>query len=158
MLFRSIALVGRPNVGKSTLFNQLTRSRDAIVASFPGLTRDRQYGRGKLGNLDYIVVDTGGLSGEESGIDQPMAEQARLAIQEADLVFFMVDAKDGRVAGDVSIAEALRKGNVPTILVANKIDGQNMDFVAAEFHALGLGDPHMISASNGTGVRQLINE
>lgn len=152
-----IALVGRPNVGKSTLFNRLTQSRDAIVASFPGLTRDRQYGRGKLGELDYIVVDTGGLSGEEDGIDQPMADQARQAIAEADLVLFMVDAKDGRIGGDENIAETLRKGSIPTVLVANKIDGQNPDFVSAEFHALGLGEPQLISASNGTGVRQLVD-
>ena len=152
-----IALVGRPNVGKSTLFNRLTRTRDALVASFPGLTRDRQYGRGALGDFEYVVVDTGGLSGEELGIDGPMAEQARQAIGESDLVLFMVDAKDGRMAGDENIAAYLRQNEVKTILVANKIDGQNPDFVTGEFFALGLGEPHAISASNGHGVRYLVN-
>ena len=152
-----IVLVGRPNVGKSTLFNRLTRTRDALVASFPGLTRDRQYGRGAVGDFDYVVVDTGGLSGDEDGIDGPMAEQARQAIGEAALVLFLVDAKDGRMPGDENIAAYLRQHEVDTILVANKIDGQNPDFVTGEFYALGLGDPFTISASNGHGVRYLIN-
>ena len=149
-----IALVGRPNVGKSTLFNRLTRTRDALVASFPGLTRDRQYGRGAMGDFDYVVVDTGGLSGDEEGIDGPMAEQARQAIGEADLVLFLVDTKDGRTAGDENIATFLRQEEIPTILVANKIDGQNPDFVLAEFYALGVGEPLTISASNGTGHKR----
>lgn len=153
-----IALVGRPNVGKSTLFNRLTRTRDALVASFPGLTRDRQYGRGALGDFDYVVVDTGGLTGDEEGIDGPMAEQARQAIGEADLVLFMVDSKDGRTAGDENIAAFLREREIPTLLIANKIDGQNPDFVLAEFYALGVGEPLTISASNGTGVKQLVND
>ena len=130
-----IALVGRPNVGKSTLFNRLTRSRDALVASFPGLTRDRQYGKGAIGGFDYVVVDTGGLTGDDEGIDGPMAEQARAAIGEADLVLFLVDARDGRMPGDENIAALLRQGEVNTLLVANKIDGQNGDFVAGEFYA-----------------------
>ncbi|MBT5442720.1 MAG: ribosome biogenesis GTPase Der, partial [Gammaproteobacteria bacterium] len=153
-----IALVGRPNVGKSTLFNRLTRTRDALVASFPGLTRDRQYGKGAMGDFDYIVVDTGGLSGDANGIDVPMADQAKQAIAEADLVLFLVDAKDGRAAGDENIAEMLRQNEIPTLLVANKIDGQNSDFVAAEFYALGIGQPNFISASNGIGVGQLLDE
>jgi len=153
-----IALVGRPNVGKSTLFNRLTRTRDALVASFPGLTRDRQYGRGALGDFDYVVVDTGGLTGDEEGIDGPMAEQARQAIGEADLVLFMVDSKGGRTAGDENIAAFLREHEIPTLLIANKIDGQNPDFVLAEFYALGVGEPLTISASNGTGVKQLVND
>jgi GTP-binding protein len=153
-----IALVGRPNVGKSTLFNRLTRTRDALVASFPGLTRDRQYGRGAVGDFDYVVVDTGGLTGDEEGIDGPMAEQARQAIGEADLVLFLVDSKDGRTAGDENIATFLREHEIPTLLIANKIDGQNPDFVLAEFYALGVGEPLTISASNGTGVRQLVND
>ncbi len=153
-----IALVGRPNVGKSTLFNRLTRTRDALVASFPGLTRDRQYGKGAMGDFPYIVVDTGGLSGDENGIDVPMADQAKQAIAEADLVLFLVDAKDGRAAGDENIAAMLRQNEVPTLLVANKIDGQNSDFVAAEFYALGIGEPKFISASNGIGVGQLLDE
>ncbi len=153
-----IALVGRPNVGKSTLFNRLTRTRDALVASFPGLTRDRQYGKGAIGDFDYLVVDTGGLSGDEEGIDGPMADQARQAIGEADIVLFMVDSKDGRTAGDENIASFLRERDIPCLLVANKIDGQNPDFVAGEFFALGMGAPLFVSASNGTGVRQLIDD
>ncbi len=153
-----IALVGRPNVGKSTLFNRLTRTRDALVASFPGLTRDRQYGKGATGDFDYLVVDTGGLSGDEQGIDGPMADQARQAIDEADIVLFLVDSKDGRTAGDENIARFLRAKDIPCLLVANKIDGQNPDFVSAEFFALGIGAPLFVSASNGTGVRQLIDE
>ncbi len=123
-----IALVGRPNVGKSTLFNRLTRTRDAIVAEFSGLTRDRQYGKGALGDFEYLVVDTGGISGDENGIDGPMAAQALLAIDEADLVLFMVDAKDGRTAGDDAIAEMLRSQNKEILLIGNKIDGQNPDY------------------------------
>lgn len=153
-----IALVGRPNVGKSTLFNRLTRTRDAIVAEFAGLTRDRQYGKGALGDFDYIVVDTGGLSGEDEGIDAPMAEQARAAIEEADLVFFLVDARSGRTAGDEIIADYLRRQDKPAIVVANKIDGQNPDYVDGEFVSLGLGEPVHVSASHGSGVTRLINE
>lgn len=153
-----IALVGRPNVGKSTLFNRLTRSRDAIVASFPGLTRDRQYGHGAIGDFDYILIDTGGLSGSADGIDGPMAEQARLAMEEADLVLLIVDALDGCMAGDESIADMLRRAGKPCLLVANKIDGQNPDYVAGEFARLGLTEPAYISATNGHGISQLVNE
>ncbi|MEX1237957.1 MAG: GTPase, partial [Pseudomonadales bacterium] len=153
-----IALVGRPNVGKSTLFNRLTRTRDAIVAEFAGLTRDRQYGKGALGDFNYIVVDTGGLTGADDGIDGPMAMQARAAIDEADLVLFLVDARAGRTAADEAIAQSLRRGGKPTLVVANKIDGQNPDYVAGEFATLGLGEPVMVSASHGTGVAQLVNE
>ena len=153
-----IALVGRPNVGKSTLFNRLTRSRNALVASFPGLTRDRQYGQGELGNVDYVVVDTGGLTDEKGSIDKPMADQVMQAIVEADVIAFMVDARDGRIAGDETIAEMLRQQTVPVMLVVNKIDGQDPDMAAAEFFSLGFGDPSYISASNGQGVAQFINE
>ena len=153
-----IALVGRPNVGKSTLFNRLTRTRDALVASFPGLTRDRQYGKGAIGDFDYIVVDTGGLSGVDNGIDKPMADQARVAIAEADLILFLVDAKDGRVTGDEAIADFLRTEGKPSLLIANKIDGQNPDFVAGEFSSLGYGEPIYVSASNGHGISYLIND
>lgn len=153
-----IALVGRPNVGKSTLFNRLTRSRDALVASFPGLTRDRQYGKGALGDMDYVVVDTGGLTDETGGIEGPMAEQAMQAISEADLIAFMVDARDGRMPGDENIAAMLRQQKVPVVVVVNKIDGQNQDLVAGEFYSLGYGDPAYISASNGNGVMQFIND
>ncbi|MBV1877208.1 MAG: ribosome biogenesis GTPase Der [Pseudomonadales bacterium] len=153
-----IALVGRPNVGKSTLFNRLTRTRDAIVAEFAGLTRDRQYGKGVIGEFDYVVVDTGGLTDDENGIEGHMAEQAMFAIEEADLVFFMVDAKVGRSAADEAIADFLRRQNKAVLLVANKIDGQNPDYAMAEFASLGLGDALFISASNGHGVRSLMND
>ena len=156
-----IALVGRPNVGKSTLFNRLTRTRDALVAGLPGLTRDRQYGKGALGDFDYVVIDTGGLAGDAQGapgIEGRVVEQARRAMEEADLVLFLVDARDGRVADDDDIAAMFRRNDTPTMLVANKIDGQNSDSAAAEFFALGLGAPLCISASNGVGVRQLIDD
>lgn len=153
-----IAIVGRPNVGKSTLFNRLTRTRDAIVAEYAGLTRDRQYGRGVLGSFGYIVVDTGGLTGEEEGIDGPMAEQARRAIGDADLCLMLVDARAGRLPLDESIAETLRRTSTPTILVANKVDGENPDYLSGEFATLGLGAPALISASHGNGVTQLVND
>ena len=157
-MFPVIALVGRPNVGKSTLFNRLTGTRDALVASFSGLTRDRQYGKGSLGNFNYIVIDTGGLTGDEDGIDKPMADQVRQAISEADLVLFMVDSRDGRLSGDDTIADNLRHEGVSVLLVANKIDGQNPDFVAGEFSSLGFGEAAYISATNGHGISHLVNE
>jgi len=153
-----IALVGRPNVGKSTLFNRLTGTRDALVASFSGLTRDRQYGRGTVGGFNYVVVDTGGLTGDEDGIDKPMADQVRQAISEADLVLFMVDSREGRLSGDDTIADNLRHEGVSVLLVANKIDGQNPDFVAGEFSSLGFGEAAYISATNGHGISHLVNE
>ncbi|MBL4680728.1 MAG: ribosome biogenesis GTPase Der [Pseudomonadales bacterium] len=153
-----IALVGRPNVGKSTLFNRLTRTRDAIVAEFAGLTRDRQYGKGAMGDFEYLVVDTGGLSGDENGIMGHMADQALYAIEEADLIIFLVDAKDGRTAGDNAIAEMLRSQDKPVLLVGNKIDGQNPDYAMGEFASLGFDDSLFISASNGNGVRSLVND
>lgn len=153
-----IALVGRPNVGKSTLFNRLTRSRDALVASFPGLTRDRQYGKGAIGEIDYVVVDTGGLTDDTGGIDGPMADQVMQAIAESDLIAFMVDARDGRMPGDENIAAMLRRSDVPVVLVVNKIDGRNRDLLAGEFYSLGYGDPAYISASNGNGVAQFVDE
>ena len=157
-MFPVIALVGRTNVGKSTLFNRLTRTRDALVASFPGLTRDRQYGKGAIGDFDYVVIDTGGLTGDELGIDKPMADQVRQAIDEADLVLFLVDSRDGRVAGDNAIADNLRHEGVSVLLVANKIDGQNPDYVAGEFSSLGYGEPAYISATNNHGISQLVND
>ncbi|MEX2489750.1 MAG: ribosome biogenesis GTPase Der, partial [Pseudomonadales bacterium] len=153
-----IALVGRPNVGKSTLFNRLTRSRDALVAAFPGLTRDRQYGKGAVGDFPYIVIDTGGLTDQEEGIDKPMAEQVRQAINEADLILFIVDSREGRMPGDESIAVRLRETQAPVILVANKIDGQNPDYVIGEFYSLGFGEPGFVSASSGHGVTRLIED
>ena len=115
-----IALVGRPNVGKSTLFNRLTRSRDALVADLPGLTRDRQYGIGRIGEFPYVVIDTGGLSGQEEGVDPLMEQQVWQAIDEADHVLFLVDARDGCNARDESIAERLRRTGKPVTLVVNK--------------------------------------
>jgi GTPase len=160
-----IALVGRPNVGKSTLFNRLTRTRDALVASFSGLTRDRQYGKGAIGDFDYIVVDTGGLTDESGGIDGPMADQAMLAMAEADLIVFMVDARDGRMPGDEKIAAMLRRRakqqdgkEVAVLLAVNKIDGVDADLIAGEFYSLGLGDPAYISATNGHGVNQFVSD
>ena len=153
-----IALVGRPNVGKSTLFNRLTRSRDAIVGSLSGLTRDRQYGRGVIGDIDYVVIDTGGLTYVLGGINIPIAAHVMLAINEADLIAFMLDARDGRLVGDETIAEMLRLQSVPVLPVVNKIDGQDLAIVGSEFFALGLGNPIYISASNGQGITQLINQ
>ncbi len=151
-----LALIGRPNVGKSTLFNQLTRSRDALVADFPGLTRDRQYGYGRMGHFPFIVVDTGGLTGEDVALDLAMAKQAWLAIREADLVLFMVDARDGLTAMDLAIAAELRSSGARILLVVNKIDGYDPHLLAAEFHALGLGLPQSIAASHGRGLAAML--
>ncbi len=153
-----IALVGRPNVGKSTLFNRLTRSRDALVADQPGLTRDRQYGVGKLGDRPYLVVDTGGLSGEEEGVDVLMAQQVEAAIQEADHVFFLLDAKAGCNSADEAIAERLRRTGKPITAVVNKSENLDRELANAEFYALGLGDPVAIAAVHGHGVKGLIND
>jgi len=153
-----IALVGRPNVGKSTLFNRLTRSRDALVADQPGLTRDRQYGVGKLGSGSYLVVDTGGLSGEAEGVDPLMARQVRAAIDEADHILFLVDAREGLSGGDEIIAERLRRAGKPISLVVNKSDNIEASLVLADFHVLGLGEPRAVSASHGRGVHALIED
>jgi GTP-binding protein len=153
-----IALVGRPNVGKSTLFNRLTRSRDALVADQPGLTRDRKFGEGKLGDKPYLVVDTGGLTGEEEGLDSLMASQSWLAVEQADIVLFLVDAHAGLLATDQQIAQQLRQQGKKVFLVVNKIDGLDPDLVTAEFHALGLGQPHPIAASQGRGVKSLMQQ
>ncbi len=151
-----IALVGRPNVGKSTLFNYLTRSRDALVADYPGLTRDRQYGRVRRGDRDCFVIDTGGISDAQGGIDEVAIRQVAAAIDEADVVLFLVDAKDGLGAADEVIAQHLRKNAKKIILVCNKVDGKNIDNVSADFHALGLGVPQPITATHGRGVTQLL--
>ncbi|MGM0982638.1 MAG: ribosome biogenesis GTPase Der [Pseudomonadota bacterium] len=153
-----IALVGRPNVGKSTLFNRLTRSRDALVADFPGLTRDRKYGNGMLGDKAYTVIDTGGISGDEEGIDAAMAEQSLVAIDEADIVLFMVDARAGLNVADEAIANHLRVNQKKTWLVVNKVDGLEEHSAMADFWQLGLGDPHPIAASHGRNVTALIEE
>jgi len=152
-----VALVGRPNVGKSTLFNRLTRSRDALVADYPGLTRDRQYGQAEVEEHPFIVIDTGGINGDEKGIDVLMAEQSLMAIEEADAVLFLVDARDGLTAADHGIADHLRKQNKKIFVVANKIDGIHGDSAVAEFYSLGLGEHvHQIAAAHGRGVTQLL--
>ncbi|WP_068828104.1 ribosome biogenesis GTPase Der [Pseudomonas sp. BMS12] len=151
-----IALVGRPNVGKSTLFNRLTKTRDAIVAEYAGLTRDRQYGEAKWQGRTYIVIDTGGISGDEEGIDAKMAEQSLQAIEEADAVLFMVDSRAGMTAADQMIAEHLRKRNKRRFLIANKVDTVDPDIARAEFSPLGLGDALPIAASHGRGISQML--
>ena len=152
-----IALVGRPNVGKSTLFNRLTQSRDAIVADFAGLTRDRHYGNGKLGKHEFIAIDTGGFEPTaESGIYMEMAKQTRQAVAEADVVVFVVDARAGVSAQDHDIAGYLRKLGKPTVLAANKAEGMLEGVQLSEFYELGLGDVHGISAAHGQGIRDLV--
>ncbi|MBO9489467.1 ribosome biogenesis GTPase Der [Endozoicomonas sp. G2_1] len=152
-----VALVGRPNVGKSTLFNRLTRSRDALVADYPGLTRDRQYGQAQVEEHPFIVIDTGGIHGDEEGIDALMAEQSLMAIEEADAVLFLVDARAGLTSADQSIADYLRKQNKRVFLAANKVDGIDADSAVGEFYALSLGETvHQIAAAHGRGVTQLL--
>jgi GTP-binding protein len=151
------AIVGRPNVGKSTLFNRLTRTRDALVAAVPGLTRDRHYGVGRLGDRPYLVVDTGGLEPEGAGVFVEMAKQARTAIAEADAVVLMTDAREGLVAGDRLIGEELRRAGRRVFLAVNKTEGMDPDLVTAEFHEMGLGTPHAISAEHGSGVREFVD-
>ena len=151
-----VVIVGRPNVGKSTLFNQLTRSRDALVAATPGLTRDRNYGYGVLGPRPYIVVDTGGLDANRAGVELVMAEQTRLAIQEADALILLVDGRDGRAPGDEMLTEELRRAQAPVHLVVNKTEGLAAEEAAVEFHQLGLGDPLCISAAHGQRLGALM--
>ena len=151
-----IALVGRPNVGKSTLFNFLTRSREALVADIPGLTRDRQYGRIKHGIRPCLVVDTGGIADNAEGIDFFSKKQVQIALQEADAVVFMVDAREGLSASDKSIAETLRKLGKPIILVTNKVDGLDASAVSNDFYSLALGEPVPLSAAHGRGVPELL--
>ncbi len=153
-----IALVGRPNVGKSTLFNRLTRSRDALVANVAGLTRDRKYGEGKVGSSPYIVVDTGGISGDEAGIDSAMAEQSLAAIQEADVVLFLVDARAGLTAADEMIALHLRKQGKKYHLVLNKVDRVDAEQAEADFASLGMAEAFHIAAVHGRGVSAMIND
>ncbi len=153
-----IALVGRPNVGKSTLYNVLTRSRDALVADFPGLTRDRKYGHASYQDKQYILIDTGGLSGESEELDQHMARQTLLAIEEANLVLFMVDGRGGLTAADQSIAAQIRKLDKQVHLVINKVDGIDAAQAIADFSSLGFAQPHAIAAAHKRGVSQLIEE
>lgn len=151
-----IAIVGRPNVGKSTLFNRLTKSRDAIVADFPGLTRDRHYGQARLGNRSFIVIDTGGFEPDSStGIVQEMARQTRQAVAEADAVIFVVDVRAGLSAQDHEIARYLRTERKRVVLAANKAEGMQDSPALAEFHELGIGDPMPVSSAHGQGIRSL---
>jgi GTP-binding protein len=151
-----VALVGRPNVGKSTLFNRITRSRDALVANYAGLTRDRKYGAADYAGHDFIVIDTGGISGNEEGIDAAMAAQSLQAIEEADVVLLLVDARDGLAAADRAIANHLRQNGKTTLLVANKVDGLDPELALLDFYELGLGRPWPASASHGRGVPAIL--
>ncbi len=152
-----LALVGRPNVGKSTLFNRLTKTRDAIVADFAGLTRDRHYGNGKQGKHEFIVIDTGGFEPDaHSGIFKEMAKQTRQAVAEADVVIFVVDAREGISAQDHEIAKYLRRLGKPCVLVANKAEGMKEGAQLVEFFELGLGHVYPISAAHGQGIRDLV--
>ena len=154
----TVVIVGRPNVGKSTLFNRLTRSRDAIVADAPGITRDRHYGEGRVGSKPYLVVDTGGFEPvARDGIFHQMARQARQAVDEADAVLFVVDARTGLTAQDREVAAELRRSGRKLWLVVNKAEGMNHATAGAEFHALGLGEPLAISAGHGEHVRDLMD-
>jgi GTP-binding protein len=153
-----IALVGRPNVGKSTLFNRLTKSRDAIVADFAGLTRDRHYGEGRLGSREYLVIDTGGFEPDcTEGIFKEMAKQTRQAVAEADAVIFVVDVRGGLSAQDHDIARYLRTANKKVLLAANKAEGMKEGVQLAEFYELGIGEPIAVSASHGQGIRSLLD-
>ncbi len=153
-----IALVGRPNVGKSTLFNRFTRSRDALVADLPGLTRDRQYGHAQLMNNPFIIIDTGGITGGEIGVDGLMADQSMQAVQEADIVLFIVNAREGLTGVDEAIAQQLRAENKPINLVVNKVDSLDHNTVLSEFYALGFESVSAIAAAHGRGVSRLIED
>src|SRR3954468_7165468 len=154
-----IALVGRPNVGKSTLFNRLTRSRDALVADLPGLTRDRHYGEGRIGERPFLVIDTGGFEPvAKDGIMHEMALQTKQAVAEADVVVFIVDGRQGLTPHDKTITDFLRKSGRKVMLVVNKGEGMKYSSVVADFYELGMGDPYVISAAHGDGVTDLVGE
>jgi len=153
-----VALVGRPNVGKSTLFNVLTGTRDAIVADVPGLTRDRQYGYGRVGPMSYVVIDTGGLVENPTGLEAQMRAQTEQAVAEADRLVLLVDAREGLSAQDRFVAHELRRSGKPVTVAVNKAEGLDADSVAAEFHSLALGEPIAISASHGRGCQELIDQ
>lgn len=153
-----VALVGRPNVGKSTLFNRLTRSRDALVADQPGVTRDRKYGIANHEGRSFLVVDTGGMMEGVSGIAELMFKQARLAIEEADIILFLVDGREGISALDEAIAEQLRRCQKPLQLAVNKVEGGDRELIASEFYRLGLGAPAIISAQQGQGIKGLLQD
>jgi len=151
-----IALVGRPNVGKSTLFNKLTRSRDALVADHAGLTRDRIYGTADIEGCSFILIDTGGLTEQSDNMSGLMRQQAQLAIDEADTIFFLVDGRAGQTAADEDVAAQLRNADKPVMLVVNKAEGERPEMIAADFYSLGLGEPHVISATQNRGLSALI--
>jgi GTP-binding protein len=154
-----IALVGRPNVGKSTLFNRLTRSRDALVADLPGLTRDRHYGEGRVGERPFLVIDTGGFEPvAKEGIMFQMALQTKQAVAEADVVVFLVDGRQGMTPHDKTITDFLRKSGRPVLLVVNKAEGMRYTAAVSDFYELGLGDPYAISGAHGDGVHDLVQE
>src|SRR5437762_5875578 len=151
-----IAIVGRPNVGKSTLFNRLTKSRDAIVADFAGLTRDRHYGDGRIGDREFIVIDTGGFEPEKpTGVVAEMAKQTRQAVAEADAVIFVVDVRSGVTGQDHDIARYLRSAGKKVLLAANKAEGMVDSPWLAELFERGIGDPHPVSSAHGQGIRSL---
>ena len=151
-----IALVGRPNVGKSTLFNKLTRSRDALVADHAGLTRDRIYGTADIEGCSFILIDTGGLTEQSDNMSGLMRQQAQLAIDESDTIFFLVDGRAGLTAADEDVAAQLRNADKPVMLVVNKAEGERPEMIAADFYSLGLGEPHVISATQNRGLSALI--
>jgi GTP-binding protein len=151
-----VAIVGRPNVGKSTLFNALTRTRDALVADLPGVTRDRQYGISRVGRTPCLLVDTGGLVSQAEGIDYLTAKQVHQAIDEAEAVLFVVSARDGLVAGDEDIADVLRRAGKPVILVANKVDGMDADTALADFSSLGIGEARAVAAAHRRGLEAMM--
>lgn len=152
-----VALVGRPNVGKSTLFNVLTGTRDALVADVPGVTRDRQYGYGRVGPVPYVVIDTGGLVEQPSGIESPMRQQTERAVAEADRLIFVLDAREGITPQDSFVARELRRSGKPVLLALNKAEGKDEDLISAGFHELGMGMPVAISAAHGRGCAELMD-
>ena len=153
-----IALVGRPNVGKSTLFNKLTRSRDALVADHAGLTRDRIYGTAEIEGCTFILIDTGGLTEQADDMSGLMRQQAQIAIEEADTIFFLVDGRAGLTAADEDVATQLRNADKPVILVVNKAEGERPEMMAADFYSLGLGEPQVISATQNRGISSLMGQ
>ncbi|WED44376.1 ribosome biogenesis GTPase Der [Legionella cardiaca] len=153
-----IALVGRPNVGKSTLFNRLTRTQDALVADFPGLTRDRQYGQAHFNDKPFIVIDTGGVGVDDLAVDALMSKQSAVALEEANVVFFLVDGRAGLTGVDENIALQLRKSNKTVYLIVNKTDGLDEEVACAEFQSLGFSEMHAISAAHGRGMHSLLSK